>query len=101
MNEYCTPLDKFSENFSDKYGEMLPAFIIWDSIKEDYKKINCKKKFIYPVDPINFGDNYIDQLDKKDKKIIERYFRSFDNINKYFGTITLLLGKRTLISSFR
>ena len=53
MNEYCTPIDKYSENFSDKYGEMLPAFIIWDSTKEDYKKINCKKKIILPVDPID------------------------------------------------
>ena len=92
MNEFCTPIEKFSENFSDKYGELLPAFIIWDSTKEDYKKINPKKKDIFPIDPIEFGDNYSDQLDNKDKKILERYFKSFDHISKHFGEITFTVG---------
>tara|TARA_Y100001968_G_scaffold242563_1_gene226244 strand:- start:1737 stop:3074 length:1338 start_codon:yes stop_codon:yes gene_type:complete len=100
MNKFCTPIDKFSENFSDKYGELFPAFIRWDSIKEDYQKINCEKKSISPINPIQFGDNYSDQLDKKDKQIIEQYFKSFAHLYKHFGSITFTVGEKDFSIKF-
>ena len=32
MNKFSTPLAKHYEGFENKYGELLPAFIIWNSI---------------------------------------------------------------------
>jgi hypothetical protein len=94
MNKYCTPLDKFSDGFINTYGELLPAFIRWDSTKEDYKKINCSKKATYPI-PINeFGDNNTDELSLEDKENLKNYFNSFESLPKHFGSLIFTVGNK-------
>ncbi len=92
MNKFCTPLDRFSENFNDTYGELLPAFIRWDSVKEDFVKIECKKKEIKPIPIIEFLDNNSDELDNHDKKKLEHYFRTFKSLPSHFGSVVFIVG---------
>ena len=40
MNEFVTPLELHSENFNNINGELLPAFLMWDTDRGDYKLIN-------------------------------------------------------------
>jgi len=93
MNKYCTPLEMFNENFNNKYGELLPAFIIWDSIYENYQKINPPKKTVKLIDPEFFGDSYSDSLLKEDKVLLKNYFNSFANLKKNFGEIVIIVAK--------
>ena len=57
MNKFCTPLNRHYVNFNNKIGEMLPAFITWDSNKELYKEINPEKNEENFEKPEIFGDN--------------------------------------------
>ena len=92
MNQFSTPLEKHYEGFDDLYGELLPAFICWDSNKEDYEKIKVEKLENIILSPEDFGDNYSDQLTLEDKEKITKYFRAFGAIPDYFGSIVFKVG---------
>lgn len=74
------------------YGELLPAFICWDSNKEDYEKIKVEKLENIIVSSEHFEDNYSDQLTLEDKEKITKYFRDFGTIPDYFGSIVFKVG---------
>jgi hypothetical protein len=93
MNSYVTPLKDHYVNFNSKYGELLPAFIKWDSIKNQYKEINPKENNQKIKKPEDFGDKWSDNLDYEDKKIVKNYFKKFDQIKKKFGFLNFTVGK--------
>lgn len=92
MNKFSTPLEKHYENFDDKYGELLPAFISWDSETEDCKQIKVDKVPLRIITPEECGDNYSDQLTLEDKEKITHYFKSFGTIPDHFGSIVFNVG---------
>ena len=94
MNKYVTPLDLHYEKFNQKIGHLLPAFIQWDCEKNDYTQINPKKNIIEIRSPADFGDNWNDQLDQEDKKIIYNYFNKFYQLKNKFGFINFRIGNK-------
>jgi hypothetical protein len=92
MNEFSTPLEKHYEGFDNQHGELLPAFICWDSHKEDYKKIKVEKINNLIISPEECGDNYSDQLTQEDKAKITSYFQAFGSIPNHFGSIVFKVG---------
>ncbi|MAV82466.1 MAG: hypothetical protein CMI90_03250 [Pelagibacteraceae bacterium] len=100
MNKFCTPLDEHYEKFNNKFGEMLPAFIKWNSNNETYQKINPNKNESNMLDSSQFGDNWSDDLDKSDKDEIKKYFYQFDQIKKKFGFLSFKVGNSELNLKF-
>tara|TARA_B100000965_G_scaffold405897_1_gene441785 strand:+ start:11107 stop:12444 length:1338 start_codon:yes stop_codon:yes gene_type:complete len=96
MNNFITPLDSHSDGFESTHGELFPAYIVWDSIKEDYEKIKVNKNDSILKKPEDFGDNYTDELTADDIKMITDYFKSFKKLSHYYGTITFVVGKKEL-----
>ena len=96
MNEHVTPLESHFDSFNSLHGELLPAFIIWDSLKEDFIKINPKPVDLIIKKPEEFGDNYSDQLDKNEEEIVANYFKSFSHLKKRFGAINFTVGGKEL-----
>lgn len=94
MNKFTTPLKFHYEKFNNKFGEMLPAFVKWDSLKNDYKKINPKENLNESKSPDYYGDKWSDELEEKDKTILKNYFLKFDHLKKKFGFINFLVGKK-------
>ena len=92
MSKYATPLEEHYTNFNNKNGELLPAFIKWDTLKSDYKKINPEKNKNIIENAKKFGDNWSDDLDFEDKKIIEKYFLQFYHLKKTFGFLSFKIG---------
>ena len=92
MNKFVTPLKEHYSEFDNKFGEMLPAFIQWDSEIENYKKINPIENNSNHLDPIKFGDNWNDNLEIKDKQIIDDYFQKFEHLKKNFGFLSFKVG---------
>ena len=93
MNEFVTPLEEHYTGF-DKIGEMLPAFIIWNSEKDDYKtKIPIKTK-LYKL-TLRTMEIIGVNLSENDKKIIEKYFKEFDQLKK-FGFVGFKVGNSEL-----
>ena len=96
MNEYVTPLDLHYENFKNDFGELLPAFINWDSSKDDYSLIKPEINENEIKNPEDFGDNWNDDLNSEDKKVIEDYFEQFDHLKNNFGFIGFKIGRSEL-----
>lgn len=93
MNEFVTPTSEHYVGFNNKKGELLPAFIQWDVEKNSFVKINPKENFDKISSPEDFGDNWRDNLDQSDKKLIENYFKKFDHIKRKFGFLSFKIGK--------
>ena len=94
MNEYTTPLNLHYENFNQKEGNLLPAFIKWDCQKADFLKINPQKNTKETKAAIDFGDNWSDEIDSKDKTCLYDYFKKFYHLRKKFGFINFRIGKK-------
>ena len=97
MNKFTTPLEEHYKNFNDKSGNLLPAFIRWDSIKSDYIKINPNKNLNNSEKPENYGDNWNDDLDNQDKEVIKNYFLEFEHLKRKFGFLNFKIGKKDFI----
>lgn len=93
MNKFVTPLEKHYEKFNNSHGEMLPAFIRWNSLKEDYEKIHVNENTREGLTPEEVGDKWSDDLDEDDKKIISNYFLKFYQLKKKFGFLIFKVGK--------
>ena len=96
MNKFATPLEQHYKDFNNTNGEMLPAFVVWNSINETIQKINPEINKEEIRSSREFGDNWNDDLDKDDKMLIENYFKKFDLIKKKFGFISFKVGKTEL-----
>lgn len=92
MNKYITPIEAHGNKFDEKNGILLPAFIQWDFEKNNYKKISPSINNEAHKDPIDFGDNWSDPLDKYDEEKIFKYFNRFYKLKEKFGFINFCVG---------
>ena len=97
MNKFTTPLDRHHDGFDSKRGELLPAFIRWDSEKNTYKKLNPVLNKITPITPESLGDSWSDVLEKEDKKLIENYFRKIEHMKDKIGSVVFNVGNKDFV----
>ncbi len=96
MNKFITPLDRHYDKFDNKTGELIPAFINWNSIQKDFSEIKPLENTQLPVSEKIYNDFWTDDLNKDDKLVIENYFNSFDHLKKKFGFFSFQIGKSEL-----
>ena len=94
MNKFITPLEEHYNSFNNKNGELLPAFIKWDTPKDNYSEINPNKNLNGQKKSESFGDNWIDELNSEDQAILKNYFSKFDHLKKKFGFINFRIGNK-------
>ena len=94
MNKFTTPLKLHYENFDEKNGILLPAFIKWNFEKNNYHIINPEENLEQRKSPEEFGDNWHDQLNKSDENLLNDYFLKFDHLKKKFGFINFRVGNK-------
>ena len=94
MNKFTTPLKLHYEKFDNKYGEMLPAFIKWNSSNNNYEKINPKENLDEIRNADFYGDYWSEELVAEDKIILKNYFSKFDHLKKKFGFVSFLIGNK-------
>ena len=92
MQKFATPLNEHYRNFNEKLGILLPAFIIWNSENNQYVKINPNENNEEISNAEVFGDNWSDDLDKKDEESIKNYFLKFEYIKNKFGFLSFKIG---------
>lgn len=96
MNKFVTPLEMHYEKFDSKNGEMLPAFIQWNTAKQNFCKINPKENKNEIIKADYFGDYWSDTLDKNDENIISDYFIKFEHLKKKFGFLSFNIGNKEM-----
>jgi hypothetical protein len=94
MNEFTTPLELHSQNFNQKEGNLLPAFIKWNCEKNDFSKIKSEENLNEIRSPKDFGDNWSDELDSGDEIALNDYFQKFYHLKKKFGFINFRIGNK-------
>jgi len=100
MNKFTTPLNRHNDGFNAEAGELLPAFIRWDSEKSSYEKINPTLNKITPATSESLGDSWSDVLEKEDKKLIENYFRKIEHMKDKIGSIVFNVGNKDFVINF-
>jgi len=94
MNEFTTPLELHYENFDQKGGMLLPAFIKWNCEKNDFSEINPEINSKEIKTAKFFGDNWSDELETCDKIDLNNYFQKFYQLKKKFGFINFRIGNK-------
>ena len=94
MNQFTTPIKSHYENFDQKFGCLLPAFIKWDCEQNNFLEIRPKKNAEEIRPASDFGDNWSDELESSDVGCINDYFQKFYHLKKKFGFINFRIGNK-------
>ena len=92
-NKYVAEIHDYKIGFTDKNIVLTDPFIRWDCSLQTYENINpeTRDKIIYK--PEDFGDSWIDDLSKEDKKNIEIYFKKKITLADKVGFVRFKVGK--------
>ena len=99
-NKYTVPIDKISNDISKNHIYIKPFTFINCNKDDDFISLNIKKKKLEVKSPKLFGDNWEDELNVSDKKVIENYFNKFLSFKEKIGFISFIVGGKELNLKF-
>lgn len=91
---YRTPLTDYDIGFNTGAGELLPAFVRYDSIRDDLQELRPGEGKLVSRDSRDFGDDWSEQLTAQDVAAVRAYFTSITHLSTRFRFITLRVGGR-------
>jgi hypothetical protein len=91
-DQYKTHLADYPVGWDPAAGELLPAYVRYDAIKESFAEINPEPNCQPPLDPTHFGDNWAEPLEPEDCNKIDRYFQSFSHLPMFLDFIRVYIG---------
>lgn len=94
MNKFVTPLSFHYDGFDSLSGELLPAFIRWDVMKNDYVKLKVVENSDEIVSAKSQRDIWSDELNNDEFQMIVSYFNRFDHLKKKFGFLCFKVGNK-------
>lgn len=74
VNQYATPVEAFEVGFDSQTVRLLPAFISYDCVSDQYTELKPLRRPHQTVDPSVFGDDWNEQLAPEDVAEIAAYF---------------------------
>ena len=99
-NKFTFPIEKISNDISRDHIYIKPFAYINCNRDDDFISLDIKKKILEPKSPKIFGDNWKDELNASDKKIIENYFNQFVSFKEKIGFISFVVGGKELNLKF-
>jgi len=99
-NAYTTKVEDYSTGFDSSEKILLNPFIRFDLISDTLTEINPNEKNDLVKSPIDYGDNWSDDLDKNDFKKIETYFNKIELLKTRMDFITFNIGNTEKTISF-
>ena len=100
VNKYIYPIKKVDEGINKKHTYIKPFSFINSAKDDDISTLNIKKKKLEIKSSSLFGDNWKDELNISDKKIIEDYFNKFLSFKEKIGFISFVVGGKELNLKF-
>ena len=99
-NQFIYPIEKISKDISKKHIYIKPFSYINCEKDDDFISLNIQKKALDIKAPELFGDNWTDELNNSEKKIVEDYFNKFLSFHDKIGFITFIVGGKELNLKF-
>ena len=101
VNEYATPLEAYNEGFESDTCELLPAFVRYDKLENEFARIDPAETPDTVVDPKEFGDDWSDTLEQKDVDRLDNYFRSVERLGRVIDFINVRVGDEDNVIELR
>jgi hypothetical protein len=92
VNRYTTPRDAFTEGFASKTVRLLPPFIRYDCVADQFTELQPKESPPVLIDPSEFGDDWSEQLSSEDAAEIATYFRRIEALRDRIDAIIFRVG---------
>ncbi len=92
VNPYTTPAEAFSEGFASRSVRLLPAFVSYDCVSDEYQELRPKPTPRQIVDPSVFGDDWIEQLSAGETAEIAAYFHRIEALRGHIDAIVFRVG---------
>ena len=92
-NKFIAPLHSYQDGFPTNSDiNYIDAFVEINCENGSINKINPQQNIIDLVDPIHFGDNWSDNLEKDDLTKIKKYFIRKEKLHEFLGFINFKVG---------
>jgi hypothetical protein len=84
--------DDFAKGFDHRVAEYIPPFVFVDCHSGEITPTNPKRLDVVVKAPEAFGDNWSDELERDDKRLISEYFLPKELLHRYFEFIRFKVG---------
>ena len=91
-NDYITPIGIHDEGFDRPGSRVLPSFVHYDLKNDSFEALDPPPSSTDLIAPEEFGDNWSDELDAKDREALEAYVRLTRHLETFLGFITFRVG---------
>lgn len=92
VNQYTTPASAFTEGFDSATVQLLPPFISYDCVTDEYTELHPNELPRGLVDPSVFGDDWTEQLSTEDAADLTAYFQRIEALRDRIDAIVFRVG---------
>jgi hypothetical protein len=92
LQEYIASPEDYQKGFHSKTVQVLPAFIRYDCVSDQWRAIHPSETPDIIHDPIEFGDDWNDRLDRSDVVRAKQYFQAIEHLHGFLDFLTLRVG---------
>lgn len=94
-NAHITPTSAYHEGFSsDRGAQCLPAFVQYDLLAGDYRRIDPPSNAGITATPEQFGDDWTTPLERDDLAKLRAYFDRCEHLRSWLGYVNFRVGDR-------
>jgi hypothetical protein len=93
-NAHVATFADYREGFDPAAGELLPAFIRWDCLRDAFDEIRPRESVGPVIEPAEAGDDWSEPLECEDGPKLDRYFRSFEHLATFLDFVAVRIGGR-------
>lgn len=91
-SDFSPRLDEYAVEFDPRAGELLPAFVSYDLIRDEYATLKPQACSDKVFDPKDFGDDWDEGLSIEDWAVVRAYFERRPLIGKRLDFLRLVVG---------
>lgn len=91
-DQYTTDIEDYKIGFESTVSEMLPAFIRYDCERDTLEEIVPARRDIIAQDPMQFGDNWSEQLEAGEVQELNKYISAVEHLREVFDFVTFRVG---------
>lgn len=94
-NAYRTEIDEHARGFDADDKEILPAFVRYDLLRDQYTEIRPRETPDRALPPADFGDDWEQELEPGEAAELERYFLRVTHLRDKLGFVAFRVGGQT------